>query len=277
MARLEEIPISLRLIREMHGKLLEGLPKRRGGKIVPGEFRTTQNWIGATDLDHARFVPPPPNVLNECLADLERYINGEDGQDILIRCALLHYQFETIHPFPDGNGRVGRLLIPLYLKASKLMPQPLLYLNPYFERNHDAYIDLMFAVSAQGAWDNWINFFLQGVSEQSADTILRVERLQDLQREYRTRLQETQRSASALQLMEALFDRPATTIPAAQALLDLTYRAAQSNVEKLRDAGILFELPHDERPRFFVARDIIATINAPFGTLDAHLIHADIP
>lgn len=265
ISRLSELPVCLRLIKEAHAILLKGTSKKyRGASVSPGEFRSVQNWIGGSaDTVHtARFVPPSPGPsMANALSDLEKYINTSDGLPLLVRLALIHHQFETIHPFPDGNGRVGRLLIPLILSEQKLLPQPLLYLSAYFEKHRDKYIDLMFNVSKTGAWIAWIEFFLEAVVSQCQDTIDRVQRLQDLQKTYRDRLQKARATALMIRLVDAIFETPYVTIPQTQKLLGVTYRAAQQNVEKLVKAGILRDLELPRRPRFFAASEVFDIVH----------------
>ena len=261
ITRLKDIPVSLRLIREAHALLMSGTKQDRGAKIVPGEFRTEQNWIGSRrdTVKTARFVPPPPDAMQQALNDLENYINEDDGLHPLIRLALIHYQFETIHPFPDGNGRVGRLLIPLVLHERGVLTQPLLYLSPYLEKHRDAYIDALYEVSRTGAWIEWIQFFLRTVVAQCRDTIQRVQHLQELQVAYRARLRKAHGSMHVLTLADRLFESPFITVPRAQKLLGLTYRGAQLNVEKLVAAGVLVELP-ESHPKFYVAAEILELV-----------------
>ena len=158
VARLAELPVCLRLMREIHEILLRGVRTQRGANITPGEFKTTQNWIGGPTIQSARFVPPPPLETVECLRELERFIHDDEALRLppLIYSAMIHYQFETIHPFPDGNGRVGRLLILLILCEKQVLPQPLLYMSSFFEKNRGEYIDTLFSVSSMGNW-NWLN------------------------------------------------------------------------------------------------------------------------
>ena len=172
MERLATLPLSLRLLREIHAVLMEGV---RGASQTPGQFRDRQNWIGTPGCAarDAIFVPPPVSEMMAVLGDFERYLHAESHLPPLIRIGLIHYQFETIHPFLDGNGRIGRLLITLLLCAWDLLPQPLLYLSAYFERWRDAYIDLLYAVSQRGAWNAWLVFFLQGIAIQARDAVAR--------------------------------------------------------------------------------------------------------
>lgn len=262
LKRLEELPVSLRLIREGHEILLTGVARNRGASIVPGEFKRDQNWIGAGTIANARFVPPPPAEALAAMGDLEKYINAEDVKTpLLVRLALIHYQFEAIHPFPDGNGRIGRLLVALILCAQKALPHPLLYLSPYLERNYDAYIDLMLDVSRRGAWHEWIAFFLAGVEETCRDAIEKISKLQDLQKEYRARVQRARSSALLLRLIDILFEHSAVTIPYAAARLDVAYNAAKNNIDRLIEHRILQPPKVTTRPMVFFAEEIIGVLS----------------
>ena len=178
LKRLEELPLSLRLIKELHEHLMQGV---RGSHATPGEFRRSQNWIGSPGctLNTAKFVPPPPEHLMDCLGDLEKFLHDRQFPP-LIHIALCHYQFETIHPFLDGNGRVGRLLITLLLVEQKMMPSPLLYLSAFFEATRSEYYRQLFNLSAQGSWQEWLIYFLSGVAVQSEDALSRAERINSL-------------------------------------------------------------------------------------------------
>lgn len=256
LSRLEELPISLRLIREMHERLMEGV---RGEQMTPGEFRRSQNWIGppGCTLTHAVFVPPPEAEMKEALYELERHLHQPSPLPPLIRLALIHYQFEAIHPFLDGNGRIGRLLLTVLLCAEGLLPQPLLYLSAFFERHRPEYYRLLLDVSRHGAWSEWILFFLRGVAEQSRDAVKRSTRLLDLWREYRERLQSARSPALLLRLTDELFSYPMLTIARLAERLGVTPRTAQLNVDKLMAAGILIETTGRQRNRVFVAPQII--------------------
>ena len=239
LQRLGTLPVSLRLFRELHERLLTGV---RGGYATPGEFRRTQNWIGPSGctLNDALFVPPPVPQMGEALNALEKYLHSEDVYPPLLRLALAHYQFEAIHPFVDGNGRIGRLLLSLLLSEWNLLPLPLLYLSAYFYRHRQDYYDLLLGVSERGDWRAWVLFFLHGVAEQAEDAMARARDLQDLREDWHKRLSQARTSALALRLTEALFTTPIITIPQAQRLLELgSYHSAQKNVEKLVEAGIL--------------------------------------
>lgn len=239
LKRLETLPVSLRLMSELHERLLDGV---RGEQAAPGEFRRSQNWIGPAGcaLNEAAFVPPPPLQMQEALSELEKYLHSEDVYPPLLRLALVHYQFEAIHPFLDGNGRIGRLLLTLLLVQWQLLPLPLLYLSAYFHRYRQEYYDLLLGVSQQGDWCSWLLFFLRGIAEQARDATMRAKKLQDLQSMWRARLTQARTSALALRLADLLFARPILTIPQAQRLLQVgSYHSAKKNVEKLVSAGIL--------------------------------------
>ena len=263
LARLNELPVCLRLIRELHGKLLIGV---RGEQHRPGEFRQIQNYIGnpAQSIDEARFVPPPVADMTSALNKLEQFIHAsKESNEIppLIRLALIHYQFEAIHPFLDGNGRIGRLLIPLLLCEEGCLPQPLLYLSAYFERNRNVYMDLLLRVSQAGAWTDWVRFFLAGVAEQAQDAVQRSQRLLNLWQEYRQRTQTARASALLLHLVDQLIASPVITIPQAQKILNVTHRSAQHCVDRLVAADILEEVTDRQRNRVYIAAEVLDVIN----------------
>lgn len=262
LAQLDTLPISGRLIKETHRILLKGVETHRGASIVPGEYRNDQNWIGARLIEDARFVPPPPQEVDDAMSSLEKYIH-QDGDEIplLIRLALIHYQFETIHPFPDGNGRVGRLLIPLILCARKEISQPLLYLSSYFEKNYDDYIDHMLTVSTHGLWESWIAFFLTAVEESCKEAIQKARALQDLQEQYRDKVQRARSSALLGRLIDLLFEHPAITTRYTADRLKITYNAAKNNIERLVEDGILRAGSDDGRPKLFFADAVIEILN----------------
>lgn len=232
--------------------------------MTPGEFRTSQNWIGrhGCTLNEATYVPPPVEEMREALGALEHYLHAEeDAFPPLVRLAFIHYQFEAIHPFLDGNGRVGRLLISLLLVHWGLLPLPLLYLSAYFEAHRDDYYRLLRAVSERGAWQEWVAFFLFGVAEQARDAISRTRRLQELQTGWRERLSQARTSALSLRLLDALFGTPFITIPGAQHLLDVTYVTAQRHVLRLTEAGILRQVGENAYGRVFVAQEILDVVS----------------
>jgi Fic family protein len=259
LARLKEFPLSLRLIKEIHAILTKGV---RGHAQASGEFRRSQNWIGPAGctLMEATYVPPPPNELMPTLDSFEKYLHSPPDFPPLIRLSFIHYQFEAIHPFLDGNGRIGRLLITLLLCAENLLPQPLLYLSAYFEKYRKEYYERLLDVSQQGNWKDWVGFFLRGISSQSRDAIRRSDLLLDLWQKYRSDLQAARASALLLQLVDELFAFPAITNSIAAQKLSVTPRSAQLNIEKLLTAGILKEATGKQRNRVYVAPEIISIV-----------------
>lgn len=258
LKRLPTVPVCLRLIREMHGILLEGV---RGADNRPGEFRDQQNAIGVEGqkIADARFVPPPPGKeLEDALDAFERFVHADSALPLLVRLALLHYQFETIHPFFDGNGRVGRILIALLLCAQERLSQPLLYMSGYFEKHRRAYADYMLHVSQRGDWTPWIHFFLQGVVEQCDDALGRTRRLVELRDDYKSRIRGS--SGRVYDLLDELIGNPAVTIPRVSEILGITYRAASQIVDKLVDANILEEVTRRTRGRVYVASEVVKII-----------------
>ncbi len=253
---LDELPLSIRFMRNLHGILMKGV---RGENQAAGELRRIQNWIGAPGCtkNNARYVPPPVPEMKQALNDLELYLNGKDNLPALVRLAIIHYQFEAIHPFVDGNGRIGRLLITLILCKEQLLPQPLLYLSAYFESHRQQYYDLLLSVSQEGNWGGWLSFFLTGIIEQSKDSLLRSKKLVDLQHRYRTTLQSLRSSGLQLQLLDHLFGAPYVRVSTVANALSITVRAAQLNIDKLVEQGILTELTGGKRNRVFAAREIL--------------------
>jgi Fic family protein len=237
---LKTMPLCLRLIREVHAALMEGV---RGQERRPGEFRTTPNWIGSsTDTpENAAFVPPLPDEMGAALDDLERFLNEDVRLPVLVRCALAHYQFETIHPFLDGNGRLGRLLAVFYLVQQDQLPQPLLYLSAYFEAHRNDYYDRLQAVRERGELQEWLQFFLTAVAVQATDAIERAERLADLRERYRRDIASSRSRAS--EVVELLMANPFVTVRNVQAALGVTQPGALNllrGIEKrgwIRDMG----------------------------------------
>lgn len=261
---LKELPVSLRLIREIHKRLMAGV---RGEKKSPGEFRRVQNWIGGATPALAAFIPPPPSEMLQGLDAFEKYLHAEDeANHALVRLALIHYQFETIHPFQDGNGRIGRLLMSLLMVNWGLLPLPLLYLSAFFEGRRRDYYDLLFRVSAQGAWRDWLLFFLRGVTEQSRDAGGRVRQLQDLQNRWRAEMSGPRSTVLVLSLVDAIFASPVLTIPQAQRLLNTTYPSAQRSIARLVEAGILRQWGESSYGKSYVADEVLRIISAPVST-----------
>lgn len=257
--RLATLPVSIRLIREMHEVILAGV---RGRDRQPGQVRTTQNWIGSAGatIETAAFVPPPPGELDHLLSDLERFVHEEPQLPPLVQAALLHYQFETIHPFLDGNGRLGRLLIVYFLVVRDRLPQPLLYLSPHFEVRRQHYYEALQGVRERGDFDSWLGFFLEGVKAQSVDAITRAERLTDLREKYRTMVHATTRGA-ANQLVDLAFEQPVLTTGVVESRFGLSRPATLRALRQLADVGVITEVGHGlRRQRRWHAAEILAAL-----------------
>lgn len=243
ITNLANLPISARLIRDAHRVLLTGVARHRGASIDAGELKRDQNWIGGSGrIDTARFIPAPPAQTPAALDQLFAFVNREHRPTPLIDAAMAHYQFEAIHPFADGNGRVGRMLITLMLMDNGTLPQPLLYMSPYLERHKDRYIDLMYAVSRNGDWEAWIGFFLEAVAVSAEETIAVIERLQDLQRALRERFQTARRSALMLRIIDLAFEHPVRSISDFADALGVTYGGAMNNLNELIAQGVAEEV-----------------------------------
>lgn len=258
------VPLSLPLLLEAHETLLSGV---RGSYATPGEFRRSQNWIGppGCTLDQATYVPPPPERLWDCLDAFEKFLYAEHDLPPLAIIGCLHYQFEAIHPFVDGNGRVGRLLIVLLLIEWGLLPAPLLDISAWIEPRRLDYYDRLLAVSTDADWAGWLGFFLEGVAVQALDAVGRARRLHQLRDEYRARVTTARASSLLPQLVDALFATPAMTINRAKQVLGVTHRAATLSVEKLVEAGMLTEVSPRGRTRLFIADEILAVANGDLG------------
>jgi len=248
MERLRSLPLSLRLIRETHSRLMDGV---RGEHKDPGEFRKTQNWIGpqGCTLSNATFVPPPVPEMNEALDDLELFLHDRYSMPVAIQCAVTHLQFETIHPFLDGNGRVGRLLVPLMLHQREVMAKPLLYISHYLKANRNEYYDRLMDVRMNGNWEGWVKFFLTGVAavgHEAADTAKRIV-------QFRTEAQQAavKMGKSELALIDYLFKHPIMDARTAQSLLDVTYATANNAISSLESAGFVKEITGQKRNRMF--------------------------
>lgn len=259
LAPARKYPLSLSLLREAHEILLTDV---RGNYATPGEFRTSQNWLGAPGvlLSDATYVPPPPERLWDSLDLLEKYLHSDSALPPLINIAAIHYQFEAIHPFVDGNGRVGRLLIVLLLVEWGLLPAPLLDLSVHIERFRDDYYSALLGVSTDGDWKRWLTFFLDAVATQARDALQRARRLNELREQMRARQTTPRASGLPALLIDALFDIPVMTIPRAQRILDVTHRSATSHVIRLVEAGSLTEVDTGRRPRVFIAPEIMTVV-----------------
>jgi Fic family protein len=252
LKRLHELPLSVRLIREIHGELLRGV---RGSLLTPGELRRSQNWIGpgGCTLMDAAFVPPPPEEVPAALGELERFLHAPTDLPALLQIGLTHVQFETIHPFLDGNGRVGRLLITFYLCERGILQKPVLYLSHYFKKHRAAYYDHLQAVRDTGDWERWLIFFLRGVIEVSAQATETARRILALREEHRavvtTHL--ARAAANGHRVLEHLYERPIVSVADIQTLLGTTYPSASNVVNRLASFGILREITGYRRNRLF--------------------------
>lgn len=260
LERLATLPVSLRLLRELHKRLMAGV---RGEKLTPGEFRSSQNWIGppGCTLAEASFVPPPAPEMVEALSALERYVHEDATLPPLMRVALIHYQFEAIHPFLDGNGRIGRLMIILLLVHWGILPLPLLYLSTYFERHRQTYYDLLMAVSERGAWIEWQRFFLTGVLEQSRDAIHRAKQLQGLQKEWHARVQAARGTGIMHSVVDLLLERPILVATELIARYEITYPTARNTLHRLQELGVISESTGKKRNQQFVAPEIMKILS----------------
>ena len=259
LERSKTLPVSLRLIREIHGILMEGV---RGEHLTPGEFRRSQNWIGppGSTIETATLVPPSLDEMHEALDAFEKFIHMPSEIPKLVRAGLIHYQFETIHPFLDGNGRVGRLLVTLLLIEWGLISQALLYLSAFFEAHRLEYYDHLLAVSQGGEWEKWLVFFMRGISSQSLDAISRIERLGQLRIGYQERLRTLRAANRLLQTLDVLFERPIVNIRQVETALKIPYRTAQRYVERLEEIGILHEVSGRDRNRLYRADEILKVL-----------------
>jgi len=249
LARLKEgFPLSNRLIREMHAVLLA---HGRGSNKSPGEFRRTQNWIGGTRPGNAHFVPPPPSSVQDCMSDLERFLHGEGNPyPTLIKAALVHVQFETIHPFLDGNGRIGRLLIAFVLHHDHLLSQPLLYLSLYFKQNRAEYYRLLDLVRTEGDWEAWLDFFLEGVEHTATNAVETAKQLLSLFQKDEQSIQQVQRVASTtLRIFRVLCERPLVTLNQVCERTGLSFPAAARAMQTLESLNIVREITGQRRNR----------------------------
>jgi Fic family protein len=269
LERKSKLPVCLRLIRDLHKILLEGV---RGEDRAAGEFRKVQNWIGpkGCPIEQASYIPPPPEKLPSVLDAFEKFVNSPTGKiPVLVWLAMVHYQFEAIHPFLNGNGRIGRLLITLLLCSKAILDKPLLYLSAYFERNRDEYYQRLLQVSLRRRWAEWLLFFLRGVTEQSIDAFEKARQLMDLRDEYHEIIRNTKRSALQIRMVDLLIEYPVLTTVFVRDHFNITYPAAQSNIDKLVKAGILKAVSAAKRHKLFIAEKVLEIINKPFVEQDS--------
>ncbi|MDP3511286.1 MAG: Fic family protein [Sulfuritalea sp.] len=261
IAMLSSLPLSLRLVREIHAKLMSGV---RGDKATPGEFRRSQNWIGpagSTPMT-AAFVPPPVYEMTESLGDWEKFLHVRDVMPDLIQCAMMHVQFETIHPFLDGNGRVGRLLVTFFMLERKRLSQPLLYLSAFIDAHKNDYYDLLQRVRTHGDWEPWIRFFLQGVTEIATEAGEQAKELHRLREQYRSQLRD---KANALGLLDDLFINPYMTIGRAGKVLGKTHPTAKAAIAVLEEQKILREITGRQWGRYYVCQPVLDALEKPFS------------
>jgi len=263
LKRLKELPLCLRLIREIHGRLLQGV---RGGDRTPGEFRRTQNWLGAAGctLNAASFIPPPVHEMHRALDNLERFLHDTESFPVLVHCALAHAQFETIHPFIDGNGRVGRLLITFLLCQREILHLPLLYLSFYFKVHRSEYYDRLMAIRLSGDWEGWIRFFLQGVFEVSQIATATARRILALREEHRQRVKHQA-------LLDYLFEQPLVSINMVQERLACGFPTASKYIEQFVEEGILRETTGQLRNRRFRYDPYLSLFESPDFALNTQV------
>lgn len=258
--RLEEIPLSLRLIKEIHAHLMQGV---RGFHATPGEFRLSQNWIGSPGctLNTAKFVPPPVDNLMDCMSALENFFHNRQLPS-LIHIALCHYQFEAIHPFLDGNGRVGRLLISLLLVTQRILPSPLLYLSAFFEATREEYYKQLYNVSAKGTWNEWLIYFLNGVALQSEDVLSRAERINELLNKWKLVVVRGN-SQVPVDIVQHFAVNPYVTINKIAEERGIAYSTAQRTIQKLEVAGIVQKTNDNKRDKLYCATQILSILEEP--------------
>ncbi len=261
LERLKQFPMSLRFIREIHEKLMQDV---RGGNLTPGEFRRTQNWIGAagSTLATATYVPPPVDEMNLALSELEKFIHTSTDIPTLARAAMIHYQFEAIHPFLDGNGRVGRLLMALLFAEWQILPQPLLNLSVYFERYRQEYYDHLLEVSQRGDWEAWLRFFLRGVRAQSEDSAARMERLKIIRARYQSIVDADKNSNRMGAVMDFLFGRPIFNAKQLAEGVEMPFKTARQYIEKLVQAGIVREVTGYARNQVYRADEVFTALDS---------------
>ena len=260
MEKVKRSHISLELIKEMHRVLIQGT---RGSRRGLGEFRRSQNWVGppgAALLD-ATFVPPPPDIVVVAMTELEQFVHAENETPPLVKAGLIHAQFETIHPFLDGNGRIGRLLITLYLFREKILSKPLLYLSFYLKKERTQYYDLLMRIRTEGAWEDWVSFFFRGITETSEEAVRAARDIIALKDSIISRLHENRVSSiHAVRLIDLLFDTPLTSVPAVAEKLAVSKQTAHGIVTKFNEMGILKEITGKERYRKYLFEDYVRII-----------------
>ncbi|MCX5867070.1 MAG: Fic family protein [Proteobacteria bacterium] len=262
LERLKELPLSIPLLCEIHGILFKGL---KGEDDLPGEVRRRQNWIGppGRSLYEATFVPPPVEELKPVLDALDQYLKSKPVEPLLIQCALVHYQFEVVHPFTDGNGRIGRLLVTFFLREKGLLGQPILYLSEFFDKFKDDYYQKLLGVSQKGAWPGWLEFFLRGVAHQARAALADARKIILLHAEYQTGLGRTKKIPGAAQrLIEEVFFNPVISVAGLSRKWNLPFNSVKKGVQRLVEIGILRETTGKKRDRLFVAPKLMKLLTS---------------
>lgn len=258
LEQLEKLPVSTRLIRDIHAKLLHGV---RGSKLTPGELRKRQNWIGSdgTNIADAVFVPPPPTQVQEAMTKLEKFIHADSDFPLLLKIGLVHSQFETIHPFLDGNGRIGRLLITFLLCERKVLQKPVLYLSYFFKKHRSRYYDKLQAVRDDGDWEGWLVFFLQGIIEVSKKASKLARRIIDLREKHRNVITENfgRAAGNGHRLLERLYVNSVVSVTGVQQMLNISYPTARNLVKRMQENEILREVTGQRRNQVFCYQDYI--------------------
>ncbi len=264
----DEFPMSLRLIREIHEILLTQV---RGGvsALTPGEFRTKQNWIGGANLQTARFVPPPPHEMQASLDNLEKYLHADDECPVLVRCALIHYQFETIHPFNDGNGRLGRLLITFYLVWGGVLDEPMLYISAYLKTHQQEYYDRLQQVRTDGNFESWVKFFLEGVVTVSEQVVQTTKRIQALERRDTDRILAGNVGHAGVLLLRKLMEQPVMRVKDVEKAVGVSYSKANNLIAEMESLGILKQITPGKRNRKFKYDEYVSILAE--GTEPTHL------
>jgi len=251
LARLDELPLCLRLLREIHGTLLQSV---RGDHLLPGEFRRSQNWIGSQggSLVDATFIPPPVHEMHTALDNFEKFIRDRETYPVLIQCGIAHVQFESIHPFLDGNGRLGRLLLTLMLCEQEVLSRPLLYLSHYLKKHRGKYYDLLMRVREEGDWESWLKFFLRGVCEVSRAAAVRIKKILELSKAHHRLIEaELGNTLLASKLLDLLFESPLISVRRVESKLKCSYVSANKYVRRFCELGLLREFTGRRRNRYF--------------------------
>lgn len=261
--KLDKLPISVRLIKQMHKTLLSS---GRGKHKMPGEFRTSQNWIGGTNIGNAEFIPPHQDFISALMSDLEHFLHEQNNVPDIVKIAIIHYQFETIHPFLDGNGRIGRILIPLYLVNKGLLSKPLFYMSAFFEANKDAYYKKLMDARLKNDFSTWIIFFLKGVEQTTRHSIETLMAILDIKDKLTKKIQNESgnRSSNNLRLFNELFQTPFVQVGQVKEKLGVSSTTAKYVVDDLVEMGVLQELTNNKRNRLFAFQPYLAILNKPF-------------